>query len=106
MRRRHFLKAAAGLSLTLPALESLGGEEDLSNAAGKIKRLFLMTDGYGFHTPRFYPTKTGKDYPSNEVIQAFEPLRSDITLLSNLKHLSGHGNMKHIARRYWRIIPQ
>ena len=96
MRRRHFLQAAAGLSITLPALESLGGEQDLANA-GKIKRLLLMTDGYGFHTPRFYPTKTGTDYPSNEVIQAFDPLRSDMTLLSNLQHLSGHGNQKFVA---------
>ena len=96
MRRRQFLKTAAGLSLTLPALETLGGEADLAHS-GKIKRLFLMTDGYGFHTPRFYPAKTGKDYPTNEVIQAFDPLRSDMTLLSNLKHLSGHGNMKHVA---------
>ena len=96
MRRRHFLQAAAGLSLTLPALEGLGGEQDLADA-GKIKRFFLMTDGYGFHTPNFYPTKTGNDYPSNDVIKAFDPLRSDMTLLSNLQHLSSHSNQKFVA---------
>lgn len=95
MRRRHFLQAV-GLTLTLPALESLGGAKELEHAAG-MKRLFLMTDGYGFHTPRFYPAATGKDYPSNEVVEAFDPLRNDITLLGNLRHLSGHGNQKFVA---------
>ena len=95
MRRRHFLKAA-GLTLTLPALESLGGEQDLADS-NQIKRLLLMTDGYGFHTPNFYPKSTGEDYPSNDVIKAFDPLRDDITLLSNLKHLNGHHSMKLVA---------
>jgi hypothetical protein len=95
MRRREFLKAA-GLTLTLPALESLGGEQDLANS-GNIKRLFLMTDGYGFHTPKYYPSATGKDYPSNPVIKAFDPLRKDITLLGNLQHLSGHSKQQFVA---------
>lgn len=95
MRRRQFLKAA-GLTLTLPALESLGGAQDLATS-GKIKRFFLMTDGYGFHTPRYYPGATGKDYPSNPVIEAFDPLRKDITLLGNLRHLSGHARQQFVA---------
>ncbi len=49
MKRRHFLQAA-GLTLTLPAVESLGGAADLEDSTG-VKRLLLMTDGYGFYTP-------------------------------------------------------
>lgn len=95
MRRRNFLKAA-GLTLTLPALESLGGAQDLEDSA-RVKRLFLMTDGYGFYTPHFYPAKAGPDYPTNDVIKALEPLRADATILGNLQHLSGHANQKFVA---------
>ena len=57
MPRRRFLQAA-GLSLALPALESLGAAKDLEGA-DRPRRLLLMTDGYGFYTPNFYPAATG-----------------------------------------------
>lgn len=95
MRRRKFLKAA-GLTLTLPALESLGGAVDLADAPN-IKRLFLMTDGYGFHTPFFYPTATGLNYPTNDVIKSLEPLRKHVSILGNLQHMSGHSSQKFVA---------
>ncbi len=95
MRRRHFLQAA-GFSLTLPALESLGGAADLEDVPN-IKRLFLMTDGYGFHTPYFYPSATGRDYPSNEVIKSLVPLREHVSILGNLRHLPGHAAQKFVA---------
>lgn len=95
MRRRHFLQAAS-LTLVLPALESLGGAKDLEDSAN-IKRLFLMTDGYGFHTPKYYPAAAGKNYPGNDVIQAFDSLRDDITLVGNLRHLSGHARQQFVA---------
>lgn len=95
MKRRHFLQAA-GLTLTLPALESLGGAADLEAASG-AKRLLLMTDGYGFYTPHFYPKSTGTDWESNEVTKSLEPLRSQVSILGNLKHLNGHAAQKFVA---------
>ncbi len=95
MRRRHFLRAA-GLSLTLPALESLGGAVDLEDAPN-VKRLFLMTDGYGFHTPFFYPERAGLDYPSNEVLKPLEPLRKHVSILGGLQHMNGHSTQKFVA---------
>ena len=95
MKRRHFLRTA-GLSLTLPALESFGDEGAPVNGA-KAKRLFLMTDGYGFHTPFFYPAATGKGFPSNDVIAAFDPLREHVSILGGLKHMNGHASQKFVA---------
>ena len=74
MKRRDFLQAA-GLTLALPALESLGGAANLETAS-VAKRLLLMTDGYGFYTPTFYPKSTGSEWESNEVTKSLEPLRS------------------------------
>jgi hypothetical protein len=62
-----------------------------------VKRLFLMTDGYGFYTPHFYPSATGRDYPSNGVIKSLDPLRDHVSILGNLKTLNGHGGMKYVA---------
>lgn len=93
--RRNFLKAA-GVTLTLPALESLGAAEAFEDAK-HVKRLFLMADGFGFHTPSFYPESTGENYPSNTIIEPLEPLRSEVSLLGGLGHLSGHGNAAYVA---------
>ncbi len=95
IRRRSFLKAA-GVALTLPALESLGAAKDLENAH-QVKRLFLMADGYGFHTPSFYPEKSGENYPTNSIIEPLEPLRAEVSLLGGLGHLHGHGNAGFVA---------
>lgn len=95
LRRRHFLRAST-FSLVLPALESLGGAKDLEDSA-HIKRLFLMTDGYGFYTPNFYPSATGANFPSNDVIKSLDPLREHVSILGGLSHLNGHGSMKLVA---------
>ena len=95
LRRRHFLRAS-GFSLVLPALESFGGSKDLEDSA-HIKRLFLMTDGYGFYTPHFYPNATGADYPTNDVIGPLDPLREQVSILGGLKHMNGHGSQKFVA---------
>lgn len=95
MPRRRFLQAT-GLSLALPALESLGAAKDLEGA-DRPRRLLLMTDGYGFYTPNFYPATTGKAYPLNDVIRPLEPLRQDTTLLGGLTHLNGHAAQRWVA---------
>jgi len=59
---RHFL-TAAGLTLTLPAWRAWAAQ-DLAEPA-HAKRLFLLADGYGFHTPFFYPKATGADHPTD-----------------------------------------
>jgi hypothetical protein len=91
MQRRNFLKAA-GCTLALPALESLGADKIFA-AGTKPKRLFILTSGYGFHLPHFYPETTGADYELQEVAQSLEPLRNDLTIFGNLTHLPGlHGH--------------
>ena len=56
-----------------------------------------MTDGYGFHTPFFYPSATGADFPSNDVIEPLDPLREHVSILGGLQHMNGHASQKWVA---------
>lgn len=98
MERRNFLKAA-GCTLALPALETLGAEKIFASGA-KPKRMFILTSGYGVHLPHFYPDKGGKGFVLKECAKALEPHRSELTILGNLKNgpnaLSGHHNQHKI----------
>ncbi len=97
MKRRNFLMAA-GCTLTLPALESLGADVEFA-AGAKPKRMFILTSGYGFHLPNFYPEKTGAGYELKECAESLEPLRNDLTIFGNLTHqpgLHGHHNQTSI----------
>jgi hypothetical protein len=92
MKRRSFLKAA-GCTLALPALESLGAEPIFANGA-RPKRLFILTSAYGVYLPNFYPDKTGRDFEFKECAQDLEPLRDDLTVFGNLTHMPAqHGHM-------------
>ncbi|MCA9270829.1 MAG: DUF1552 domain-containing protein, partial [Planctomycetales bacterium] len=97
MKRRTLLKAA-GCTLALPPLESLGADKDFA-AGSQPKRLFILTSGYGVYLPHFYPAKTGRDFEFQECAKDLEPLREHLTLLGNLAHtpvLNGHHNQDSI----------
>lgn len=97
MKRRHFLQAA-GCTLALPALETLGADK-IFNAGTKPKRIFILTSAYGVYLPHFYPEKTGRDFEFKECAKSLEPLRDDLTILGNLTHapaLHGHMNQDKI----------
>ena len=94
--RRFFLRAA-GISMALPLLESLGGRIFAQNAvvgslAGKAvnaerpMRMVCIGNLLGFYPPAFFPTKTGADYELPESIEALKPHQKDFTLYSGLDH--------------------
>ncbi len=94
--RRFFLRAA-GVSLALPLLESLGGRVFAQNsavgtlpgkAAGAVRpqRMVCIGNLLGFVPQSFFPTKTGADYELPSSVEALKPHQKDFTLFSGLDH--------------------
>ena len=90
MNRRHFLRAA-GVSISLPALESLAAT--VPSTAGP--RNFVAAGTYlGWHQNAFYPKETGKVYTTPETLKPLEAYKDDFTIFSGLDHRApnGHNN--------------
>lgn len=94
--RRHFLRGA-GVSLTLPLLESLGGrvfaaDSPVRAAPGKAieadrpTRMVCIGNLLGFYPPAFFPTKPGADYDLSTDLESLKPHRKDLTVFSGLDH--------------------
>lgn len=87
--RRHFLKAT-GVSLALPALESLSAP--LPDARGKACRLVCVGTYLGFYQPAFFPKQTGRDYELSTLLKPLEDHRNDFTVFSGLDHRAPNGH--------------
>ncbi len=94
--RRHFLRAA-GISLALPLLESLGGRvfaqgSAVSTLPGKVagatrpKRMVCVGNMLGFHPPAFFPTNTGPGYDLPTDLEFLQPHRKNLSIFSGLDH--------------------
>ena len=96
INRRVFLRAA-GVSLALPLLESLGARVFAQNSAvgtlpGKTagavrpQRMVCIGNMLGFYPSAFFPKNTGRNYDLPVDIEALKPLQNDLTLFSGLDH--------------------
>ena len=94
--RRHFLRAA-GISLALPLLESLGGRVFAQDSAvgtlpGKVagatrpKRMVCVGNMLGFHPPAFFPTSAGPNYALPTDLESLQPHRQHLSVFSGLDH--------------------
>lgn len=81
--RRAFLRAA-GISLALPALESLPGLR--AAASDSPRRLICIGNEFGMYPGAFWPAKAGADYELTPLLQPLERHRKDFTVFSNLDH--------------------
>ena len=92
-RRRFFLRGA-GVTLALPALESLslsvlGSGSALGATATnstRPNRLVAIGNLLGFYQPQFFPKKPGADYEMPRLLKPLAPHRRDFTLYSGLDH--------------------
>lgn len=99
--RRGLLKSA-GLSLTLPMLESTSrlapttaraSESPKSDVAGaKAKRLVCIGSNLGLYRKAFYPESTGKDYQASTLLKVIDHHRDDYTVFSKFDHRAGNGH--------------
>ena len=83
-RRRLFLKAA-GISVAIPALESVraGGSEKSSDPP---KRMVCIGNEFGMYPESFWPAKTGRNYKLSPLLQPLADHQDAFTLFSHLDH--------------------
>lgn len=88
--RRQVLKAA-GVSLTLPALECFAAPEPADEA--KARNIVCVGTYLGFHQASFFPKQTGRDFELSTLLEPVAEHRSDFTVFSGLDHRApnGHG---------------
>ena len=89
--RRHFLKGM-GISLALPAFNSLHTGYAASVESSSPKRLLCVGSHLGFHPQKFFPTDEGVDYTMSSTLKGIEKHRKDFTVFSHLHHGVGGGH--------------
>ncbi|MEM7599954.1 MAG: DUF1552 domain-containing protein [Verrucomicrobiota bacterium] len=83
--RRHFLRGL-GVSLALPAFDSLNTGFSAEPDAEDPRRLVCVGSHLGFWPGGFFPTTAGRDYEMSQTLSAIERHRDDFTVFSNLDH--------------------
>ncbi len=88
--RRLFLKAA-GVSLALPALESIpksfaGPLPENSAQSQAAPRMVCIGNMLGFYPPTFFPEQSGTEYVLPKVLAPLGSHHRDMTLISGLDH--------------------
>ena len=89
--RRHLLKGM-GVSLALPAFESIHSGYAATTDATAPKRLISIGSHLGFHPEKFFPTEEGLNYTMTHTLKSIEEHRNDFTVFSNLHHGVGGGH--------------
>lgn len=90
--RRRFLRGL-GVSIALPAFESLHAANEFSSGAS-AKHFVCVAPNYGMYHGGFFPEQTGTDYILPSLLKPLEPFRNHFTIFSNLDHPDvggGHG---------------
>ncbi len=93
MQRRTFLKTA-GVSLSLPFLESMTPAWALASGEAP-KRLVFICTALGLHPPNVFPETEGADYESTKYLDILKDHRKDFTLFSGLQHEDQTGRQPH-----------
>ena len=83
--RRMFLKAA-GVSIALPALESLPGLKAAGKSTLAPKRMVCIGNEFGMYPGAFWPKSFGTDYELTPLLKPLADHRRDFTLFSHLDH--------------------
>lgn len=83
--RRTFLKAF-GISIALPALESLGAPEEKDRSM----RLVCISSALGMNPEAFFPEKFGRDYQLSPTLKPLTDLKKDFTVFSHVDHPGIH----------------
>lgn len=96
--RRRFL-CGAGVTLSLPWLESLGGVAHAAEAGKEPRRLLLICLPLGIYRDCFIPKQTGAGYEATEYLTPLTDLRDFFTIISGLEHPGvggGHASQPRI----------
>ena len=83
--RRYFLRGL-GVSLALPAFDSLNVGFSASAPATDPRRLFCIGNHLGFWPDGFFPTTEGPEFAMSRTLAPLQEYRSDFTVFSHLDH--------------------
>jgi len=83
--RRSFLKAA-GVTIALPAMESLGRLAGAAETKQAPRRLVCVGNEFGMYPVAFWPQKSGRDFELTKLLEPLAPHRQEVTLFSHLDH--------------------
>ncbi len=83
--RRDVLRGA-GVTLTLPWLESLSGITHAAEAGKEPRRLLLICLPLGIYRDSFIPRQSGAGYELTEYLTPLADLRDHFTIISGLDH--------------------
>ncbi len=88
--RRRFLQAS-GMTLALPALESLGA--GAVKTPGEARNIVCIGTYLGFYQPAFFPKESGREYELTTLLEPLSEHRNEFTVFSGLDHRApnGHG---------------
>ncbi|MCM8530630.1 MAG: DUF1552 domain-containing protein [Lentisphaeraceae bacterium] len=95
INRRSFLKST-GVSIALPALESLGAKKAAKKAP---QRIVLVNNDLGLLAQNFVPKDTGFSYTPSRYLKFLQPVRKQFTSLSGVSHpgvVGGHSTVKSV----------
>lgn len=93
MKRRTFLKAA-GVSLSLPFLESMVPAWAIANGKAPQRMVFVCT-ALGLHPPNLWPETSGENYELTPYLKLLQDHRKDFTLFHGLQHEDQTGRQPH-----------
>lgn len=85
LSRRSFLQAA-GVTLTLPALEAMTPARVHAAASEAPRRMVCINTTLGLHTPNLFPEKSGRDYELTPYLEPIRDFRNEFTIFSGLSH--------------------
>jgi hypothetical protein len=85
LRRRSILKAA-GISIALPAMESIPQLSAALPEPSSPRRMVCVGNEFGMYPGAFWPEQKGSDYELPELLKPLENQRRDFTLYSHLDH--------------------
>lgn len=95
INRRNVLRGL-GITLALPALESLNTGISRAAKADSPKRLLCVGSHLGFNPDVFFPQQAGEDYEMSPTLKGIDKHRDDFTVFSNLDHdVSGGHSAVH-----------
>src|SRR3954454_15792726 len=83
--RRSVLKAA-GLTIALPALESLRVVAAAAEGKEPPRRMVCVGNEFGMYPGAFWPQKFGADYEVTKLLEPLSAHRRELTLFSHLDH--------------------
>ena len=94
---RRTLLRGAGLGLALPLLDAMiPAATALANTAAAPKpRMGFFYFPHGAVMEKWTPEKTGRDFEMTPILQALEPYRKQLTIVSNLGNRPGESRAVH-----------